>query len=199
MNTRRHSIPLLAPFVGAALFVAWSAHAQSRLDQLRGGSTATIVPMSMADGGADVTLLRVANVDTGRAPTESRAPTAQLRGVTDDRPEEIRGPISEADAARVMRSKMPALQPCYTQALAANRRLGAVRVTVQLTIERDGRLRSPALQSTPALPALVTCLTTTLAAMTFPRPATAPLILRYPLMFAPPIAAATPAPPRRRR
>jgi hypothetical protein len=199
LNLRRLSFPLFAPLVSAALFVTWTAAAQSRLSQLHGEPRTHVIATMLSDGGTDAALLRVANIGTGNAPTESRGPTTQPRGVTDHHPEEIQGPISEADAARVIRSKMPQLQPCYTQALAANRRLGPVRVSVQLTIERDGHLRPPSLQSTPANPAMLTCLTGAFSSMTFPRPATAPLILRYPLMFAPPVApsAAPPARPRR--
>jgi hypothetical protein len=197
VNTSRPSLSVFVSVTGAALFVALTAHAQSRLDQLRGGSgSGPTIPVA-ADGGTG-TRLEAANVGSGVSPTESHGPSGQLRGTSDDHPEEIRGPITEVDAARVIRSKMSQLQPCYDQARAANRRLGAVRVNLRLTIERDGRLRPPSLNANPANPAMVTCLTTALAAMTFPRPAAAPLVIQYPLQFAPPVAAprgrATPRP-----
>jgi hypothetical protein len=170
------------------LIVALRSSAQSRLDQLRGGS-ATLPTLGFVDAGPSDARLQAANVGSGSAPTESHGPNAQLRGSDDSHPEAITGPITEADAARVIRSKMPQLQPCYDQARAADRRLGAVRATLRITIERDGRLRSPSVTVMPVNPTLATCLTTALAAMTFPRPATAPLVLQYPLTFVPPTLA----------
>jgi hypothetical protein len=179
-------LPVLLSLSGATLFIALTAHAQSRLDQLRGGSSNA--PLIILDGGSDARL-QAANVGSGSAPTESRGPQTELRGTSDDRPEEIIGPITEADAARVIRSKMAQLQPCYDRARAADRQLGPVRVNLRLTIERDGRLRPPQVNANPAHPAIVSCLAGALETMVFPRPATAPLVLQYPLQFTPPAAA----------
>ncbi|MBL8685701.1 MAG: AgmX/PglI C-terminal domain-containing protein [Myxococcales bacterium] len=190
MNHHKNPWPFVVPVAGAALFAAFATSAQSRLDQLRGGGSST--PSFNSDAGAADARLQAANVGSGSSPTESRGPSGELRGTTDDHPEAITGPITEADAARVVRSKMSQLQPCYDRARTADRRLGAVRVNLRLTIERDGRLRPPQVNAVPANPAIVTCLTTALSAMTFPRPATAPLVLQYPLQFAPPAT-----PPRR--
>jgi hypothetical protein len=194
VNHQRNPWPIVAPLAGAALFVAFTTSAQSRLDQLRGSSAST--PTFNSDAGASDARLQAANVGSGSSPTESRGPSGELRGTTDDHPEAITGPITEADAARVVRSKMNQLQPCYDRARTADRRLGAVRVNLRLTVERDGRLRPPLVNAVPANPAIVTCLTTALSAMTFPRPATAPLVLQYPLQFVPPATTRRP-PPRR--
>ena len=182
MNTARSSLPLVVSLSGAALVVALSSSAQSRLDQLRGTNSGPGI--NVADAGADARL-QAANVGSGSSPTESHGPSGELRGTSDNHPEAITGPITEADAARVIRSKMAQLQPCYDQARSANRRLAAVRANLRLTIERDGRLRAPSVAVNPANPAMVTCLTAALNAMTFPRPATAPLVLQYPLQFTP--------------
>lgn len=192
MTNARNPWPLVVPFASAALVVALSSSAQSRLDQLRGGN-GTLPTLGSVDAGPSDARLQAANVGSGTSPTESHGPNAQLRGADDSHPEAITGPITEADAARVIRSKMAQLQPCYDQARTADRRLGAVRANLRLTIERDGRLRSPSVAVMPVNPTLATCLTTALGAMTFPRPATAPLVLQYPLMFTPPAV----APPRR--
>lgn len=199
--TQARLLPLVVCTAGAALVLALTSSAQSRLDQLRGsGGNNGSLPNYNSDAGADARM-QAANVGSGSSPTESRSPNSELRGSGDDHPEAITGPITEADAARVIRSKMPQLQPCYDRARTADRRLGAVRANLRLTIERDGRLRAPTVAVNPANPEMVTCLTTALAAMTFPRPATAPLVLQYPLQFTPPVAAprTTPrtTPPRR--
>jgi hypothetical protein len=196
VNNVRNPWPFVVPVTAAALAIALSSSAQSRLDQLRGGN-GSLPTLGSVDAGASDARLQAANVGSGSSPTESHGPSGQLRGSADTHPEAITGPITEADAARVIRSKMPQLQPCYDQARAADRRLGAVRANLRITIERDGRLRPPSVAINPANPAMATCLTTALGAMTFPRPATAPLVLQYPLQFTPPAVAPRGRAPRR--
>lgn len=131
--------------------------------------------------------MQTVNVGSGGAPTDSHGPTTQLVGTTDDHPEEIRGPITEADAARVFRSKMSLFQPCYNDAHETR----PMRVQVRLSVQRDGHVTNVSMSSNPPVPAIQTCLATALQRVTFPQPATAPLVLVYPIQFAPPPRATT--------
>ncbi len=151
------------------------------MGQLRGGET-PLVPMMSSDAGAGGRI-QTGNVGSGGAPTDSHGPSSQLIGTTDDHPEEIRGPISAADAARVFRSKMPLFQPCYTNA----REVRPMRVSVRLSVQRDGHVTNISMSANPPSPAVQACLQTALQAMIFPTPTAAPLVLVYPLQFAPPV------------
>ncbi len=138
------------------------------------------MPIIVADAAAGARM-QAGNIGSGGAPTESHGPSSQLVGTPDDHPEEIRGPITEADAARVFRAKMSLFQPCYVNAHETR----PMRVQVRLSVQRDGHVTNISMSSNPPVPAIQTCLQSALATMTFPQPATAPLVLVYPLQFIP--------------
>ncbi|MDP3277296.1 MAG: AgmX/PglI C-terminal domain-containing protein [Deltaproteobacteria bacterium] len=194
--SRRSTLISLVPVALVAASIAGFAavaSAQARLDQLSGRNPRP-TPSFTSDGGTDA---RIAsnNVGSGNGPTVSSGPSSALSGSADSHPEAITGPINEADAARILRSRMSQLQPCFDQARTRDRRFTAARVNVRLTIERDGRVRPPLLNVNPANPEMLSCLNTAIVAMTFPRPATSPLVLSYPMNFVP---APTAAPVRPR-
>lgn len=133
-----------------------------------------------------------ASLGSGAGPSQAAGPQGELRGPTEPTPDQITGPITAADAARIVRAMMPQLQPCYETARHANPRLSG-RLELRFTIARDGRVSRAQAYGMPEAPDVATCLAGVLQRTHFPRPEGGDLQLFYPVTFEPPAPPPRPA------